>query len=95
MVEILIYADEIQLFFTITCFHDQVLLQKYLEYISEWSALNRLMLNCDECKVISFNRSSKNLLPYKHTLNGAEFEKVEYMKDLGVIFDKNLLLKLM
>ena len=46
------------------------------------------MLICDKFKVSSFNRSSKNLLPCEYNLNGVELEEVEYMKDLGVMFDK-------
>ena len=51
----------------ITSFYDQVLLQKDLEFISEWGILNRLTVNCDKCKVITFNRSAKNLLQYSYT----------------------------
>ena len=64
--EILVYADDIKLYKMITSFYDQVLLQKDLESISEWGILNRVTLNCDKSKVITFNRSAKNLLQYRY-----------------------------
>ena len=85
---ILIYADDIKLFLRVDTFYNQILLQKDLETIAEWSAHNRLVLNCEKCKVLSFGRSEKNKLTYKYTLDGIELESVERMKDLGVIFDR-------
>ena len=68
-------------------------LKKCVKSISnlEWCVHNRLVLNCDNCKVLSFGRSKKNRLSYKYTLKGIKLEAIERIKDLGVIFDEKFI----
>ena len=56
-----IYADDIKIYHRINSIHDQFLLQQELQLIYEWSVLNKLKLNCNKCKVLSFCRSHSKL----------------------------------
>lgn len=87
--EILIFADDIKIYFSIDSFYDQVRLQKDLDAIWEWSLLNRLKLNCLKCKVLSFSRSAEKKWNFSYKINDTVLENVVEQKDLGVIFEKN------
>lgn len=55
-------------------------LQMNLDKIAEWSALNRLKLNCDKCKVLSFGM---------RVVNAYALEEVNFHKNLGNIFESS------
>ena len=67
----------------------QVKLQKKIERKANWSILNKLKLNMDDCKVLSFGRSKLNSYEFQYKLFGHDIEVVKHMKNLGTIFESN------
>jgi len=86
-VNILIFADDIKLFTKIDSVDDQIRLQEDLDYISNWSMFNRLELNCDKCKLLSFSRNLSKSYSYNYKVLDFIIESVECHRDLGVIFE--------
>ena len=60
-----------------------------LDSLSSWSRLNGLSLNGEKCNIISFT-CSKNTLSFAYSIDDANFERVDKVKDLGIIFDSIL-----
>lgn len=87
--EVLVFADDIKIFLAVNSFYDQVQLQKDLHTIWEWSVVNKLKLNCDKCKVLTFCRSNDKRLNFCYAIDNNVLEKVNVQKDLGVIFESN------
>lgn len=86
---VLIFADDIKVFARVSNLYDQVCLQKDLEKIYAWSCLNKIKLNCNKCKVLSFVRSKTNRLSFDYTIHGMFLENVDSIKDLGIIYQSN------
>ena len=89
----MIYADDIKIYHRINSFHDQFLLQQELQLIYEWSVLNKLKLNCNKCKVLSFCRSHSKL-EFNYALGAHVLEEVGSIRDFGIIFESNFEFKL-
>lgn len=87
--QILIFADDIKLFSVINSIHDQVLLQKDLDLIINWSKLNKLKLNVEKCKLLSFGRSRVNSYSFQYKILDQDLNSVSFMKDLGIIFESS------
>lgn len=85
----LLYADDLKVFRHITSTEDHVLLQKDLTQLSTWCSVNKLNLNLKKCKSMIFNRTKR---PNQHdyTINDHNLEKINEIKDLGVILTSNL-----
>lgn len=64
-------------------------MQNDLNKVVNWCANNKLNLNIDKCKVISFSRKVK-LISFTYKCLDQDLEKVNEFKDLGVIFDSRL-----
>lgn len=86
---ILVFADDIKVSKRVLNLYDQICLQKDLDKIYLWSCLNKIKLNCNKCKFISFVRSKTNRLSFQYSINGLFLEKVDNIKDLGVIYQSN------
>lgn len=87
--KILMFADDLKIFKTITTQEDCIQIQIDLNRFNEFCASNKLMLAHDKCKQITFTRN-KNKIQYTYNIGGHTLDKVSSMKDLGVLFDEKL-----
>ena len=87
-----LYADDSKVFKHINNILDEQILQTDLNNIKEWSDRWLLKLNIQKCKVLSYGRDIKINSNYYIKCNQDQFklEKLEFINDLGVTFDKNL-----
>jgi hypothetical protein len=83
-ISLLGYADDLKLFMTITSVGDCQLFQKNLDHLSEWCRSNKFDLNAGKCKSISFLRNMRPI-EFVYSINGTALERVDEIKDLGVI----------
>ena len=68
---------------------DSLVLQTDIDAVHEWYRLNGMQLNVDKCKTISFSRVHTHLL-YEYKVNKLSMERVNSIRDLGVVFDHTL-----
>lgn len=85
----LLYADDLKLFSNVSSVCDQVSLQTQLNGLWEWCQLNKLHLNIDKCKVMSFTRRKEPMV-YPYSLGQSSLGRVGTFRDLGVYFDCEL-----
>lgn len=83
----LLYADDLKFFATVDSECNP--LQPDLDRLANWCNINLLKLNPKKCKHISFY---KTMNPVLHTyfLENERLETVDTIKDLGVVFQKDL-----
>ena len=87
--EMLLYADDMKLFFEINSDYDCHHLQNQLSSFETWCGLNHLTLNVSKCKILTYTlKKSPLIFPYK--LNGNVIERTHETRDLGVTFDSKL-----
>ena len=84
--EILLYADDVKIFKTIKSADDALVLQSCFNQIVDWSASNKLAINCQKCKVVSYSRK-KTKFHFDYLMNNVPLERCEKIKDLGIYFD--------
>lgn len=58
--QILIFADDVKIFSVVNSEQGQIDLQINLNTFAECSAISKLKLNCDKCKLLSFGRNIVN-----------------------------------
>jgi hypothetical protein len=80
------YADDLKLFMKLKCIGDCQLFQRDLDRLGEWCRSNKFGLNADKCKSISFRRDMRPI-EFVYSFNWTALERVDEMKDLGVIMD--------
>lgn len=85
----LFYADDVKIFRTINSLSDCKLLQEDLKRFWEWCCTNRLILNIDKCKSMSFTRK-QNLIAYNYEINSSQLCKLSNFSDLGINLDPKL-----
>ncbi|KAI5727431.1 hypothetical protein M8J77_002264 [Diaphorina citri] len=56
---VLMFADDVKLYKSITCPEDYLLLQRDLDRFSEWLSLNGMELSLHKCFVMEFSRSKE------------------------------------
>lgn len=83
------YADDLKMYLEIKSTEDCSFLQQQLQTFADWCRLNRMVVNPSKCAVISFSRK-KNPIHYNYRLMDTEIERVNQIKDLGVILDSQL-----
>lgn len=83
------FADDIKIFKAIKSHGDCFLLQNDLVNIQHWCEQNNMKLNIDKCKFISYYNINNPIL-FNYKLSNTPLIKVQSIKDLGIIFDKNL-----
>jgi len=85
---IYLFADDAKLFKHVICDEDHKALQLGLNALQDWSNKWLLNLNILKCRTVFFGRNiNKN---YTYFLQSTLLERLEHMKDLGVIFDSEL-----
>lgn len=83
------YADDVKIASCITTPEDCLRLQADLDNFTLWCTINKLKINVNKCKSITFSRLTTNIC-YDYTLNTSKIENVRQIKDLGVIIDRQL-----
>ncbi|XP_022162460.1 uncharacterized protein LOC111028218 [Myzus persicae] len=69
--------------------NDTSLLQDDLSFLANWCDINKLPLNFEKCKVMSFTRS-RNPITHTYSLRNHHLHRVNEFCDLGVIFESDL-----
>lgn len=85
----LVYADDLKLFLPIRTTDDCWRLQKLLNNFVSWCRRNKLIVSIPKCMVMSFTRK-KRLISFDYSIDGILLQKVEQVKDLGVLMDPKL-----
>ena len=85
----LMYVDDLKLFRCVRSVDDSVLLQKDLNHVSDWAETWKLALNASKCKTMSLTLK-RNPVQYVYTVRGTVLEKLDTMRDLGVMLDSKL-----
>lgn len=87
--ETLLYADDLKIFTKINSKTDCYRLQNDLLAIDEWCHRNRLRMNVNKCKVVTFTRK-QHVIEVDYVLQGSVLERCSIVKDLGITFDSTL-----
>lgn len=85
----LLFADDLKVFRQINSLNDTILLQNDLNILLDWCSINKLPLNIDKCKIISFTRSRDPFI-VSYNISLSPLSRVHDISDLGVIFDSAL-----
>ena len=87
-----LFADDAKISRYVPNKDDSIRLQEALEIVYSWSEEWLLKLNISKCKVLSITRGTAQDNAYRLNTLGdtCNLEKVEKMKDLGVIVDEKL-----
>lgn len=80
------FADDWKFFSKVKSLDDIFRIQNDLDLLCKWCEKNKLSLNISKCKYIHFNRAVV-VEPNTYFLNSASLERVEVIRDLGVLFD--------
>ena len=87
--KMLSFVDDCKLFHVIENIEDAKNLQLDLHAVFEWSVRNRLPLNINKCKVMSFSRHA-GFFDAAYEISDESLLRVSIINDLGVIFDNKL-----
>src|SRR5664279_3063394 len=86
--EVYLFADDAKLFKHVKSEIDKDILQNDLTGLQEWIKKWLLKLNIEKCKVVSYGRS--NVISSDYYIDNIKLEKLDKIKDLGVLFDSKL-----
>lgn len=88
---ILLFADDLKIFAKINTLEDARQLQRDIDTIINWCDQNKLQLNVSKCFMISFTRRSTTTYEYfNYNIGGSPIQRVNTIRDLGVLFDSKL-----
>ena len=85
----LMYADDVKLFKSINTVADCYELQSDINTFYAWCKVNRLTLNIDKCKVMTFTHKNMTI-SYSYNFDGNDLLSSCLIRDLGVLLDKKL-----
>jgi len=88
-VDHLFFADDLKIYAKVTNIEDAFFLQNKLNNLLNWCSINKLILNVDKCKVITFSRK-KRTIHFDYLLNGSKLSRVAQILDLGILLDEGL-----
>lgn len=92
--QVLGYADDFKLRNRIGSVDDCRLLQQDINSFSRWCSSNGLVLNSNKCSVMSFSRKNVSAVTrFNYYLDSSLLNRVESVRDLGVILDCKLTFK--
>lgn len=86
----LMYADDLKIYRPVCTVRDCLLLQKDIDCLSEWCSVWKLDLNVAKCNVITFTNKKKHVILFHYILNGVTLERVQFIRDLGVVMTYDL-----
>jgi len=88
---IVLYADDILMYRTISSNSDYVNLQSDANAIQDWVNFNHMTLNSSKCKFMLISRKRNRMTnPPTITINGNALETVPTFKYLGLLFTSDL-----
>jgi hypothetical protein len=87
--KVFIYADDLKIAKIICNTGDCLDLQDSIDKLYSWCSLNKLQLNIDTCKKISFTRKPE-VISFNFKVNGSLLARCNEISDLGVIMDTGL-----
>ena len=90
--EVLLYADDLKIFNTISHIKCSNLIQNDIDNIFEWSQKNKMLINLKKCFSVSYSRNQ--VIPTSYSLEGNNISVVTSFKDMGIKFDQRLLFKM-
>ncbi|KAG6444118.1 hypothetical protein O3G_MSEX003195 [Manduca sexta] len=85
----LLFADDLKLYSAVSGLDDCKAIQNDINAIVAWSEANLLHFNESKCKVITFTRV-RQPLTFNYTINDNRIERVDKIKDLGLLLDSRL-----
>ena len=85
----LLFADDLKIYKTIQSLADCLDLQEDLNRVDNWCLENRLPLNIEKCKVMTFSLKHNKIL-HNYTIQSISIERCTVFKDLGVTIDSKL-----
>jgi hypothetical protein len=83
------FADDTKFYSIINNQDDVIILQENLDRFSTWCHENLLPVNINKCNVISFTKK-KYPLVFNYKINNIIINRVDSIRDLGVLFSSNL-----
>lgn len=83
------FADDKKLAVIVKSVQDTLKLQKAIDEFSQWCRDNHLELNTDKCKIMTFSHK-KSIIQATYTIDGKPIERVNEIRDLGVMMDPKL-----
>ena len=86
---ILLYADDTKCYREISSLLDCYRLQLDLNLLHAWSIVWKLHFNPRKCKALSVTHSKSPII-FDYSMHTSTIERVDCMKDLGVVIDSNL-----
>ena len=87
---LLVYADDILLFKSLSSPSDLAVFQNDVDLISTWISSNYLTANVEKSKCMLISRSRSHRLNFVIFLNGRQLEKVKHFKYLGLWISDDL-----
>ena len=85
----LMFADDVKLYRRVDSEADVRTMQAQLDSLCEWSERWKLKLNPDKCKVLTLTLR-RNPVIANYRIRGVVLERVQVMRDLGVLLDQKL-----
>ena len=86
--DIFLFADDAKIFSLVSKKEDCITLQQDLDKFNDWIGKWLLSLNVGKCKTVSIGKNNEIFSTY--TISGHIIDKVQTIKDLGVVFDSRL-----
>ena len=89
----IMYAADTTLYFKVEHFPKDDLrnwVTNELNKIHLWLQYNKLSLNAQKTKCMTFHTRQKHINPLLYSINGVEIENVDSFKCLGIIINNNL-----
>ena len=87
--EMLMFADDVKLYGRVDSVTDVNFIQAQLDNLCEWSDRWMLKLNPDKCKVLTLTLR-RNPVVGVYAIKGVALERVQVMRDLGILLDQRL-----
>lgn len=88
----LLYADDKKVFMRVKSLADCELVQKDLNNLVEYYSRNMITISVTKCQCISFTRSPEPI-NYSYHFNGVAVNRVDVVRDLGVILDSKMTMR--
>lgn len=85
----LFFADDVKIYMIIQSLSDCAKLQQLVDHFADWSLKNMLTLSIHKCNTITFHRK-QNPICYDYAINNIKLERVNHVRDLGIILDSAL-----
>ena len=84
------YADDTTIYFNLedhSGMNVEENVSNELNKVNSWLSLNKLSLNTDKTKSMTFHTRQKNIEPLTISINREQIENVKFFKFLGIMID--------